>query len=134
MLATPLIDVLPAFAAELEHALRAVSEHELADQVASLMIESLCGCNDEFCSSFYTGAQPEGPWGPSLRNVTPPVATGMVILDVVDDRIRYVEVLHRSDVKARFSQGSGRSFGRSRPESGVTHRSDLRERGGRGGT
>lgn len=99
-LPTPLVDLLPAFAAELEDALRADGEHELADQVASLVIESPCGCGDDFCSSFYTGARPEGLWGPSLRTVTPAVAIGMVILDVVDDVIRYVEVLYCDDVKA----------------------------------
>jgi hypothetical protein len=99
-LPTQLVDLLPAFAAELEHALRADGEHQLADQVASLVIESPCGCGDDFCSSFYTGARPDGSWSPSLRTVTPAVATGMVILDVVDDVIRYVEVLHCNDVKA----------------------------------
>lgn len=99
-LPTPLIDLLPAFAAELEHALGADGEHQLADQVASLVIVFRCGCGDDFCSSFYTGARPNGSWGPSLRTVTPAVATGMVILDVVDDVIRHVEVLHCDDVKA----------------------------------
>jgi hypothetical protein len=96
----PLVDLLPAFAAELEHALRADGEHELADRVAGLAIESPCGCGDDLCSSFYTGARPNGEWGASHRNVTPTVPTGMVILDVVDGRIRYVEVLHRDDLKA----------------------------------
>ena len=52
---TPLVDLLPAFAAELEHALRANCEHQLTDQVASLAIEFPRGCgDDDFCSSFYT--------------------------------------------------------------------------------
>lgn len=99
-LPSPVVDLFPAFTAELEHALRADGEHELADQVASLVIESPCGCGDDFCSSFYTGARPDGSWGPSLRTVTPAVATGIVILDVVDDVIRYVEVPYCDDVKA----------------------------------
>jgi len=99
----PLLDLLPAFAAELEHALRADGEDALAEQVDSLLVESLCGCDDDFCSSFYAGARPDGAWGPSLRSVTPTVPTGMVILDVVDDRIRYVEVLYRDDVKAALA-------------------------------
>jgi hypothetical protein len=97
---TPLVALLPVFAAELEHALRANREGEVANQVPSLVIKSLCGCGDGFCSSFYSGARPDGAWGPSLRTVTPPVTTGMVVLDVVDDVIRYVEVLYRDDVKA----------------------------------
>lgn len=47
--------------------------------------------------------RPDGPWGHGHRNVTPATATGMVILDVVDGRIRYVEVLHRDDVKSVIS-------------------------------
>jgi hypothetical protein len=63
------VELLPAFAAELERALRADGKDELADQVAGLVIESLCGCGDDFCSSFYTGVRPVGAWGPALRNV-----------------------------------------------------------------
>jgi hypothetical protein len=99
-----LVDLLPAFAAELEHALRSDGEDDLAEQVDSLLVESLCGCGDDFCSSLYTGARPEAAWGPSLRSVTPAIATGMVILDVVDDVIRYVEVLHRDDVEAALAE------------------------------
>jgi hypothetical protein len=99
-----LVDLLPAFAAELEHALRADRDDDLGEQVGSLLVESLCGCGDDFCSSFYTGARPDGAWGPSLRSVTPAIATGMVVLDVVDDVIRYVEVLHRDDVKAALAE------------------------------
>lgn len=101
---TPLVDLLPTFAAELEHALRADGEQDLADQVASLLIESPCGCGGDFCSSFHTGARPDAGWGGSHRNPTPTVPTGMVILDVVDDRIRYVEVLHRDDVKVALAE------------------------------
>jgi hypothetical protein len=99
-----LVDLQPAFAAELEHALRADGDDDLAEQVGSLLVESLCGCGDDFCSSFYTGAQPDGAWGPLLRSVTPTIAIGMVILDVVDDVIRYVEVLHRDDVEAALAE------------------------------
>jgi hypothetical protein len=98
-----LVDLLPAFAAELDQALRAEGEDELADQIASLVIQSPCGCGDDFCSSFYTGSVPNGAWGPSLRHVTPVVTTGMVVLDVVDDLVRYVEVLYRDDIKAALA-------------------------------
>lgn len=43
------------------------------------------------------GPAPRRTMGPSLRNVVPPTTTGMVVLDVVEDCIRYVEVLHRDD-------------------------------------
>lgn len=71
----------------------------LADQVRELSITAVCGCGDDFCASFYTGPRPDGSWGAEHRNITPTMA-GMVILNVVADRIRYVEVLRRDDVKS----------------------------------
>ncbi len=96
----PLIDLLPAFAAELDRALRAHDVADLADQVRGLSITAVCRCGDDFCSSFYTGPRPDGPWGQTHRNVSPEVAAGMIVLDVVDDQIRYVEVLDRAEVKS----------------------------------
>ena len=61
-----------------------------------------CSCNDDFCSSFYTGARPTGSWSDEgdHENVVPDASVGMVVLDVVDGVIRYVEVLDRPDVHA----------------------------------
>jgi len=99
----PLFTVLPNFAAELAEALRFDDGAELADQVLGLSITAVCGCGDDFCASFYTGPRPDGRWGQGHENVTPETATGMVILDVVDGRIRFVEVLHGDDVKSVIS-------------------------------
>ena len=44
----------PAFAAELEQALRAEGKPELADQVDGLRITALCSCEVEGCASFST--------------------------------------------------------------------------------
>ena len=79
---------------------RADAAADLADQVRGLSITAVCRCGDDFCSSFYTGPRPDGPWGQTHRNVSPEVAAGMIVLDVVDDQIRYVEVLDRADVKS----------------------------------
>ena len=102
-LPVPLVDVLPEFAAELADVLRSEDGAGLADQVRELSITAVCGCGDDFCASFYTGPPRDGPWGQGHKNVTPETATGMVILDVVAGRIRYVEVLHRDDVKSVIS-------------------------------
>lgn len=99
-LPVPLLDLLPDFASELDRALRADDADDLADQVRGLSITAVCRCGDDFCSSFYTGPRPDGPWGQTHRNVVPEVAFGMIVLDVVDDQIRYVEVLDRADVKS----------------------------------
>lgn len=105
-----LVDLMPGFASELEQALRHSGDLSLATQIEHLAVTGVCGCGDDFCSSFYTGPRVDGPWGPSHRNVVPQTAAGMIVLDVVDDRIRYVEVLHRDDVrKALVGFGEGRS-------------------------
>ena len=94
-----LVDLVPHLAAELEAALAKDGDEALAGQVGSLRIEQLCGCGDDFCASFYTGPKPDGSWGPGHENVLPSIDDGMVVLDVVDGIIRYVEVLHRDDVR-----------------------------------
>lgn len=59
-------------------------------------------CGDDFCQSFYVGgAKPRGTWQDegeyeSLELIP---EEGMVILDLVDGRIRFVEVLYRDDVE-----------------------------------
>ena len=58
-----------------------------------LRIVAPCRCADDFCRSFHTAPPPNGPYGPGHRNVTLDPEQGMIILDVVDDRIMFVEVL-----------------------------------------
>ncbi|GAB7045289.1 hypothetical protein [Catenuloplanes indicus] len=90
-------DRFPRFAAELADALRAAGEGRLADQVAGLRVVQECGCDDDFCRSFYTAPPPDGAYGPGHRCVTPtPERAGMFVLDVVDDEIMYVEALTRA--------------------------------------
>lgn len=49
----------------------------------------------------HTGDQPNGSWGEGHRNVLLSM-DGTVVLDVVDDVIRMVEVLDRPDVSERL--------------------------------
>lgn len=86
----------PHLAAELVAALQEEGENDLASQVGSLHVLQQCGCDDDFCQSFYTGPVPAGAYGPGHRNVgLSPDKPGYLILDVVKDAIMYVEVLHR---------------------------------------
>jgi hypothetical protein len=86
----------PHLAAELATALREQGESDLATQVEALRVLGRCGCDDDFCQSFYTGPEPTGAYGPGHRNVGLSVSEpGYLVLDVVDDAILYVEVLHR---------------------------------------
>lgn len=96
-------EVLPELSKEITLALRGEGETALADQVDQLHIESVCPCGDDFCSSFYTGPFPNGPWGNDHRTIPLPTEQGMVNLDVVEGVIRYVEVLYRPEVKSALS-------------------------------
>ncbi len=93
-----LIDVLPAFAAELE-ALLLEEEPALAVQVRGLTIVDRCRCGDDFCATFYSEPRPEGSYGPSHRNVPLDPGQGMLILDVVGTKIACVEVLYRDEIR-----------------------------------
>ena len=91
-----MVDRWPKLALQIRSALIADGEVALAAQVDGLEIVQMCKCGDSFCQSFYTAPKPEGPWGPGHRNVAPePAWSGMLIFDVVDERITYVEVIDR---------------------------------------
>lgn len=96
----------PDLVRELEHLLRAENEHFLANSVEFLRIYGPCGCSDVTCGSFYTGPKPDGAFGPGHRTVLLDPTEGMVILDVVDDVIRYVELIDRPDIHDAIHSGS----------------------------
>jgi hypothetical protein len=57
----------------------------------------LCRCGDDCCQSIYTEAPPAGAYGPAHRNIALDAPwPGYLIVDVVDERIMYVEVLYRA--------------------------------------
>lgn len=86
----------PDLAAELVVALREAGEERLIAQVAGLRVIQECGCGDDFCQSFYTEPKPDGAYGPGHRNVgLSPSGPGMLILDLVNDKVMYVEVIDR---------------------------------------
>jgi hypothetical protein len=94
-----LYEVLPIFAKEIEELLNKHNEPKLASQVASLSIVDRCRCSEDFCAAFYVEHKPLGAYGPGHRNVELEPESGMIILDVVDDRIMQVEVLYRDEVR-----------------------------------
>lgn len=91
----PLVrDVYPGLVAELARLLEAVGERYLAILAHDLRVFAECECKDDFCQSFHTADhEPGTPYGPGHRNVMLDPEEGMLILDVVDERIVYVEVL-----------------------------------------
>jgi hypothetical protein len=92
------VELSPELGRLLHAALVADGRLDLADSVEELEAHAACGCGDAFCTSFYTGPRPDGAWGPDHENLVYDLAGGMLILDVVDGTIRYVEVLHRPDL------------------------------------
>ncbi len=89
-----LADTLPTLSAELAELLSKKGRPDLAAQVSSLKIVDRCRCEDDFCSSFYTQPKPEGSYGANLRTIPLESSAGMLIIDVVDDKIMFVEVLY----------------------------------------
>ncbi|MGW0247791.1 hypothetical protein ACWDYH_14275 [Nocardia goodfellowii] len=86
--------IFPDLARELVALLEAEGEHELACSARDLRLVGTCGCGTDGCRSFRTGTHPAGqPYGPGHRTVSLSPEVGMLILDVVDERIMYVEVL-----------------------------------------
>jgi hypothetical protein len=97
-----LAETLPEFAQELQRLLQA-QKPELAVQVPILKIVEGCGCGDDFCASFYTQPKPNGAYGPGLDTLLLDTeAPGMLILDVVDGDISFIEVLYRPDVRRKL--------------------------------
>jgi hypothetical protein len=92
-------DILPAFATELRDLLVKAERVDLAGKIATLEIVERCRCDDEFCSSFYTAPKPNGAYGPGHSNLILSPNEGMIILDLVDNEIRYVEVIDRRDLR-----------------------------------
>jgi hypothetical protein len=89
-------DSWPGLAAELAATLRAIGEDGLAAQVMHLRVLDECDCGDGFCQSFYTQPPPVGAYGPGHRNIAlSPDRSGMLVLDVVDYVIMFVEVVDR---------------------------------------
>lgn len=90
---------LPDFASELRETLQSQGRADLALQVATLSLVDRCRCGDDFCATFYTAAKPEGAYGPGHSNLELQSSEGMIILDIVNEEIRCIEVLYRPDVQ-----------------------------------
>lgn len=92
-------ELLPALAQEVWDLLMKEGEPELANQVLDLRIVDRCRCGDDFCATFYVQPKPKGAYGPNHRNITLEPTQGMLVLDLVGDRIVAIEVLYRDEVR-----------------------------------
>jgi hypothetical protein len=71
-------------------------------QVPELSVIERCRCGDDFCGMFYVLPKPAGAYGPGHRNVALTPKEGMLILDVVSDKIAAVEVLYRNEIRQKL--------------------------------
>jgi len=90
---------MPEFSRELRELIVKAQRPELAQKIEALLFVDRCRCDDEFCSSFYTAPKPNGAYGAGHSNLVLSPKEGMIVLDLVDDEIRYVEVIDRQDVR-----------------------------------
>ncbi|MFG3342267.1 hypothetical protein [Glycomyces sp. NPDC048151] len=104
----PLVrEVYPELVAELARLLEDEGERFLAILAHDLRIVAECGCGSDTCQSFHTSGDfpPGTKYGPGHRNVMLDPEEGMLILDVVEERIVYVEVLDRARMVRRDVTG-----------------------------
>ena len=101
----PLIkDVLPELGAELKKLLKKTTESHLAEHIDSLRIFEKCGCGVRSCASFYTGPKPEGSYGKRHKNLFLSSRYGFLILDIVNDEIKFIEIHDRPKNKKLLDQ------------------------------
>jgi len=96
-------NALPNLSPELTALLITAGESDLAAQIDSVEIVERCRCGDDFCASFYPAPKPAGAYGPGHRNVELEPEKGMIILDIVNERIMQVEVLYRDEVRSQLA-------------------------------
>jgi len=96
------VEMFPALSTELQQLLAEQGEPELAAQVPNISVIERCRCEDDFCGTFYVLPKPAGAYGPGHRNVSLEPGRGMLILDVVNDKIAAVEVLYRDEIRQRL--------------------------------
>jgi hypothetical protein len=93
------VQALQPFAAELMESLVRQGRDDLASQLRTLPLVDRCRCGDDFCTTFYTAKRPTGAYGVGHSNLVVESREGMIILDLVQDRIHCVEILYRRDVR-----------------------------------
>lgn len=96
------VEMFPALAAELQQLLAEQGESELGAQVPGLAVIERCRCHDDFCGMFYVLPKPVGAYGPNHRNVDLSPKDGMLILDVLANKIAAVEVLYRDEIRQQL--------------------------------
>ena len=92
-------DLFPAFVGELSRLVSEAGHPHLSEQIPSLPVVARCNCAQDNCAHFYTAPPPRGAYPPNHTNILLPTDDGLIVVDVIEDRIVAVEILDRPDVK-----------------------------------
>jgi hypothetical protein len=95
-------EIFPELFTELQELLQHKGEAKLAAQIPELRLVDRCRCGDDFCATIYTQAKPAKRYGPSHRSLDLEADKGMIILDVVEDKVACIEILHRGEIRMKL--------------------------------
>jgi hypothetical protein len=91
--------ILPELCIELKELLKRRNIPGLTETVDSLMVFEKCVCGENACASIYTAPKPVESFGDGHENIMLDAECGMLILDVVNSEIRFIEILDRPEYK-----------------------------------
>lgn len=92
--------LMPFLAEEITQGLSDMGKPKLARSIEELEIVGRCDCDNAGCAAFYTDEKHN--WsGKEIKHVTPNVK-GLFSIDVHNDKIIFVEMMGRQDVRERL--------------------------------
>ena len=92
-------EVLPDLSNELKTLLEKESNFHLAESIDLLRIYEKCECDETSCASFYTVPKPNGAYGIEHESLMLDANEGLLILDLVENEIKFVEILNRPEIR-----------------------------------
>ncbi|HEX9960710.1 MAG TPA: hypothetical protein VGB00_07255 [Pyrinomonadaceae bacterium] len=94
-------EVLPELASELKDLFIQAEKPHLSEQVDALQIVDRCRCGDSFCATIYTIPKPKGAWGKNHYTIPLDAEAGMIIVDVLNEKVAEIEILNRDEIRKK---------------------------------
>lgn len=92
--------LMPFLAEEISEALTNMGQRHLASSIQDLEILERCDCDNSGCAAFYTAEK--HTWsGQKIKHLSPNVK-GLFSIDVCQNKIVFVEMMGRQDVRERL--------------------------------
>ena len=95
-------EVFPDLCTELQELLQRKGNAKLAIRIPELELVDQCRCGDDFCATIYTQTKPAKRYGPSHYSFDLDADQGMILLDVVDEKIVCIEILSRAETRVKL--------------------------------